>query len=83
MCDKTIPQDSAAMSPASAGSVSDDLTVAYFAGVEAGKKLAALLLTHTERRAIRVARDAYADDDGNAECESIAAVLSGLLERTK
>lgn len=40
-------------------------------------------LTDAERVAVRVARDAYADDDGNAECEEIAAVLSGLLERTK
>ena len=38
-------------------------------------------LTDAEREAVRVARDAYADDDGNAECEEIAAVLSGLLER--
>ena len=40
-------------------------------------------LTDEERKAVSVARDAYADDDGNAECEEIAAVLSRLLERTK
>lgn len=40
-------------------------------------------LTDAEREAVKVARDAYADDDGNAECEEIAAVLSRLLERTK
>lgn len=40
-------------------------------------------LTKAEREAVRVARDAYADDDGNAECEHIAAVLSGLLDRLK
>ena len=38
-------------------------------------------LTDAEREAVQVARDAYADDDGNAECEEIAAVLSRLLER--
>lgn len=40
-------------------------------------------ITGAEREAVQVARDAYADDDGNAECEEIAAVLSRLLERTK
>lgn len=38
-------------------------------------------LTDEEREAVRVARDAYADDDGNAECEEIAAVLTSVLER--
>lgn len=38
-------------------------------------------LTDAERKAVRAARDAYADDDGDAECEEIAATLRGLLER--
>ena len=46
-------------------------------------EIARLRLTDAEREAVRVARDAYADDEGSAECEEIAAVLSGLLERTK
>jgi hypothetical protein len=50
---------------------------------KAADEIERLRLTDEERRVILVARDAYADDDGNAECESIAAVLSGLLERLK
>lgn len=38
-------------------------------------------LTDGERSALRDAINAYASDDGNAECEQIAATLSGLLER--
>lgn len=49
----------------------------------AADEIERLRLTAAEREAVQVARDAYADDDGNAECEQIAAVLSRLLERTK
>lgn len=40
-------------------------------------------LTPDERQAIREAADAYAANDGDADCERIAATLRGLLERSK
>lgn len=40
-------------------------------------------LTDGEKSALRDAINAYASDDGNAECEQIAVALSGLLERMK
>jgi hypothetical protein len=38
-------------------------------------------LSDAERRALREAADAYAENDGDADCERIAATLRGLLER--
>jgi hypothetical protein len=40
-------------------------------------------LTDEEREAIREAADAYELNNGDADCERIAATLRGLLERTK
>jgi hypothetical protein len=38
-------------------------------------------LSNAERRALREAAEAYAENDGDADCERIAATLRGLLER--
>jgi len=38
-------------------------------------------LTDQERRAVREAADAYELNNGDADCERIAAVLRGLLAR--
>jgi hypothetical protein len=40
-------------------------------------------LTHEEREAVASAVAAYELDDDSEECERIASVLRGLLERTK
>jgi len=40
-------------------------------------------LTDEERRAVREAADAYESNNGDADCERIAAALRGLLDRTK
>jgi hypothetical protein len=64
-------------------SLRGDANVARLRLEAAHAEIDRLRLTDAEREAIEVARNAYADDDGNAECESIATVLSGLLERTK
>ena len=40
-------------------------------------------LTDAERRAVREAADAYEQNNGDADCERIAAALRGLLDRTK
>jgi len=45
--------------------------------------LTPLTLTDAEREAIREAADAYSLDDGDPDCERIAATLRGLLERTR
>ena len=39
-------------------------------------------LTDEERQAIREAADAYESNNGDADCERIAATLRGLLART-
>jgi hypothetical protein len=39
-------------------------------------------LTDEERQAILEAADAYEQNNGDADCERIAATLRGLLERT-
>jgi hypothetical protein len=39
-------------------------------------------LTDEEREAVREAADAYESNNGDADCERIAATLRGLLERT-
>jgi len=39
-------------------------------------------LTDAERAAIREAADAYEQNNGDADCERIAATLRGLLART-
>ena len=39
-------------------------------------------LTDAEREAIREAADAYESNNGDADCERIAATLRGLLART-
>ena len=38
--------------------------------------------TDAEREAIREAADAYESNNGDADCERIAATLRGLLKRT-
>jgi hypothetical protein len=48
----------------------------------ASKEFTRLKLTRYERHCIERARDTYADEDDVA-CNEIAAVLDGLLERTK
>jgi hypothetical protein len=40
-----------------------------------------LRMTADERRAVREAADAYEENNGDADCERIAAALRGLLER--
>jgi hypothetical protein len=42
----------------------------------------ALTLTKAERFVLREVRDIYADED-DVKCNEIAAVIDGLLERTK
>lgn len=48
----------------------------------ASKEISRLKLTRYERHCIERVRDTYADED-DVECNEIAAVLDGLLERTK
>ena len=48
----------------------------------ASKEIARLQLTRYERHCLKEVRDTYADKDDVA-CNEIAAVLDGLLERTK
>jgi hypothetical protein len=48
----------------------------------ASKEITRLKLTRYERHCIERVRDTYADEDDVA-CNEIAAVLDGLLERTK
>ena len=48
----------------------------------ASKEIARLKLTRYERHCIERVRNIYADEDDVA-CNEIAAVLDGLLERTK
>jgi len=43
---------------------------------------ASLSLTDAERFVLREVRDIYADED-DVKCNEIAAVIDGLLERTK
>lgn len=38
-------------------------------------------LTDEERRAVREAKDAFEQNNGDADCEWIAGTLRGLLER--
>jgi hypothetical protein len=40
-------------------------------------------LTDAERFVLREVRDIYADEDDDIKCGEIAAVIDGLLERTK
>jgi len=48
----------------------------------ASKEFTRLKLTRYERHCIERVRDTYADED-DVECNEIAAVIDGLLERTK
>jgi len=49
---------------------------------EAADEIERLRLTDSERFVLREVRDIYADED-DVECNEIAAVIDGLLERTK
>ncbi len=49
---------------------------------ELQREVARLRLTDAERFVLREMRDIYADED-DVKCNEIAAVLEGLLERTK
>jgi hypothetical protein len=40
-------------------------------------------LTEAEREAIRTVAEAYAENDGDQECERIASIMQGLWQRTK
>jgi hypothetical protein len=46
-------------------------------------ELAKLRLTDAEREAIWAVAEAYAENDGDPECERIARVMQGLWQRTK
>jgi len=54
----------------------------YWACHEAADEIERLRLTDAERFVLREVRDIYADED-DVKCNEIAAVLDGLLERTK
>ena len=49
---------------------------------ELQREVARLRLTDAERFVLREVRDIYADED-DVKCSEIAAVIDGLLERTK
>jgi len=49
---------------------------------EAADEIERLRLTDAERFVLREVRDIYADED-DVKCNEIAAVIDGLLERTK
>jgi hypothetical protein len=49
---------------------------------EAAQEIERLRLTDSERFVLREVRDIYADED-DVKCNEIAAVIDGLLERTK
>jgi hypothetical protein len=40
-------------------------------------------LTDAEREAIWTVAEAYAENDGDPECEGIARIMQGLWQRTK
>ena len=46
-------------------------------------EIARLRITDAERFTLREVRDIYADQDDDPQCGEIAAVIDGLLERTK
>ena len=46
-------------------------------------EIARLRLTDAERFTLREVRDIYANQDDDPQCGEIAAVIDGLLERTK
>jgi len=50
---------------------------------EAADEIARLRLTDEEREAIWTVAEAYAENDGDPECERIASIMQGLWHRTK
>jgi hypothetical protein len=50
---------------------------------DAADEIERLRLTAEEREAIRKAMDGYCENDDDPECNRIAWILSGLLQRTK
>jgi hypothetical protein len=49
----------------------------------ASKEIARLRLTDEERAAIWTVAEAYAENDGDQECERISRIMQGLWQRTK
>jgi hypothetical protein len=47
------------------------------------EQVADMRLTDAEREAIWTVAEAYADNDGDPECEKIARIMQGLWRRTK
>jgi hypothetical protein len=50
---------------------------------EAAAEIERLRLTDAEREAIWTVAEAYAENDGDPECERIARIMQGLWQRTK
>jgi|688.fasta_scaffold191429_3 hypothetical protein len=82
----TTPNDGAEPSLASAGSQ----PVAIMSWEQADKiiqdqraEIARLRLTDEERCVIWTVAEAYAENDGDPECERIARIMQGLWQRTK
>lgn len=57
--------------------------MAFGYGDELKAEIARLRLTDAEREALWTAAEAYAENDGDPECERIATALHGLWQRTK
>ncbi len=76
--------DSAEPSPASAGSHNTHMATARLSAGNTWlqEEIRRLRLTDSERFVLREVRDIYADED-DVKCNEIAAVIDGLLERTK
>jgi hypothetical protein len=50
---------------------------------EAADEIERLRLTAEEREAVRTVAEAYAENDGDPDCERIARIMQGLWQRTK
>ena len=79
-----MTHDVAGPSVASAGSRNTDMATARLSAANTWlqEEIKRLRLTDSERFVLREVRDIYADED-DVKCNEIAAVIDGLLERTK
>lgn len=76
--------DGAEPSPASVGSHNTHMATARLSAANTWlqEEIRRLRLTDAERSVLREVRDIYAYED-DVQCNKIAAVIDGLLERTK
>ena len=77
--------DEAEPSPASDGSHNTHMATARLSAANTWlqEEIKRLRLTDEEREAIWTVAEAYAENDGDPECEGIARIMQGLWQRTK